>query len=143
MEAYPKEWLNHARLDIKYAGYLEKEKRAAARNAKMEAIKLDKALDYRAIPGLSAESREKLSQVHPLTLGQAARIPGVRQGDIALLMVLAGDSGLLRNAPVPEDPVRSGSARVPGSPPGLGSFAGTVPSAVPARGPAPEPWERA
>ena len=89
LEAYPKEWLNHARLDIKYAGYLEKEKRAAARNAKMEAIKLDKTLDYRAIPGLSAESKEKLSQVHPLTLGQAARIPGVRQGDIALLMVLS------------------------------------------------------
>ncbi|MHB9291589.1 putative tRNA uridine 5-carboxymethylaminomethyl modification enzyme [Hollandina sp. SP2] len=89
LEAYPQEWLNRARLDIKYAGYLEKEKRAAARNAKMEAIKLDKALDYRAIPGLSAESKEKLSQVHPLTLGQAARIPGVRQGDIALLMVLA------------------------------------------------------
>ena len=89
LEVYPKEWLNHARLDIKYAGYLEKEKRAAARNAKMEAIKLDKALDYRAIPGLSVESKEKLSQVHPLTLGQAARIPGVRQGDIALLMVLS------------------------------------------------------
>jgi tRNA uridine 5-carboxymethylaminomethyl modification enzyme len=89
LEAYPQEWLNRARLDIKYAGYLEKEKRAAARNAKMESIKLDKALDYKAIPGLSAESKEKLSQVHPLTLGQAARIPGVRQGDIALLMVLA------------------------------------------------------
>ncbi|MDR1029809.1 MAG: tRNA uridine-5-carboxymethylaminomethyl(34) synthesis enzyme MnmG [Treponema sp.] len=87
--AYPQEWLDRVLLDIKYAGYLEKEQRAAARNAKMEAIKLDKALDYRAIPGLSAESKEKLSQVHPLTLGQAARIPGVRQGDIALLMVLA------------------------------------------------------
>ncbi|MDR2759665.1 MAG: hypothetical protein LBB78_09835, partial [Spirochaetaceae bacterium] len=46
------------------------------------------ALDYRAIPGLSAEAKEKLALVRPLTLGQAARIPGVRQGDIALLMVL-------------------------------------------------------
>ncbi|MDR2633514.1 MAG: tRNA uridine-5-carboxymethylaminomethyl(34) synthesis enzyme MnmG [Treponema sp.] len=89
LRAYPEEWLNRARLDIKYAGYLEKERRAVARNAKMEAIKLDRDADYRAIPGLSAESKEKLSEVHPLTLGQAARIPGVRQGDIALLMVLA------------------------------------------------------
>ncbi|MDR1955274.1 MAG: tRNA uridine-5-carboxymethylaminomethyl(34) synthesis enzyme MnmG [Treponema sp.] len=86
---YPQEWLDRAMLDIKYAGYIEKESRAAARNAKMEAIKLDRALDYGAIPGLSAESKEKLSQVQPLTVGQAARIPGVRQGDIALLMVLA------------------------------------------------------
>jgi tRNA uridine 5-carboxymethylaminomethyl modification enzyme len=86
---YPREWLDRAALDTKYAGYIEKEKRTAARNAKMDAIKLDPAMDYRAAPGLSAESKEKLAQVRPLTVGQAARIPGVRQGDIALLMVLA------------------------------------------------------
>jgi tRNA uridine 5-carboxymethylaminomethyl modification enzyme len=85
----PAEWLLRASLDAKYAGYIEKEKRTAARNAKMEAIKLDPAADYRAMTGLSAESREKLSAVRPLTVGQAARIPGVRQGDVALLMVLA------------------------------------------------------
>jgi tRNA uridine 5-carboxymethylaminomethyl modification enzyme len=89
LAAYPEEWLTLAALDIKYAGYIEKERRAAARSAKMDAIKLDPAADYRAITGLSAESREKLSAVRPLTVGQAARIPGVRQGDIALLMVLA------------------------------------------------------
>jgi tRNA uridine 5-carboxymethylaminomethyl modification enzyme len=55
----------------------------------MDAIKLDGDLDYNVIPGLSAEAREKLRQVRPLTIGQAARIPGVRQGDTALLMVLA------------------------------------------------------
>jgi len=47
-------------------------------------------LDYSALAGLSHEAREKLETVKPLTVGQAARIPGVRQGDIALLMVLAG-----------------------------------------------------
>ncbi|MDR2757974.1 MAG: tRNA uridine-5-carboxymethylaminomethyl(34) synthesis enzyme MnmG, partial [Spirochaetaceae bacterium] len=78
---YPREWLDRAALDTKYAGYIEKEKRTVARNAKMEIIKLDPALDYRAIPGLSAEAKEKLALVRPLTLGQAARIPGVRQGD--------------------------------------------------------------
>ncbi|GHV74655.1 tRNA uridine 5-carboxymethylaminomethyl modification enzyme MnmG [Spirochaetia bacterium] len=85
---YPREWLLRAALDIKYAGYIEKEQRAAGRTAKMDAIKLDTAMDYDAITGLSAEAREKLRVVRPLTVGQAARIPGVRQGDIALLMVL-------------------------------------------------------
>jgi tRNA uridine 5-carboxymethylaminomethyl modification enzyme len=89
LEGYPGEWLLRASLDIKYEGYIEKEIRAAARTAKTEAVKLNPALDYAAIPGLSSESREKLSRIRPLTLGQAARIPGVRQGDIALLMVLA------------------------------------------------------
>jgi tRNA uridine 5-carboxymethylaminomethyl modification enzyme len=87
---YPAEWLERVRLDIKYAGYIEKEQRSAARAAKMDAIKLDPALDYASISGLSAEAREKLKTIKPLTIGQAARIPGVRQGDIALLMVLAG-----------------------------------------------------
>jgi tRNA uridine 5-carboxymethylaminomethyl modification enzyme len=89
LESYPREWLERAALDIKYAGYIEKEIRAAARNVKMDAIKLDGNLDYDAISGLSAEAREKLRRVRPLTIGQAARIPGVRQGDTALLMILA------------------------------------------------------
>jgi tRNA uridine 5-carboxymethylaminomethyl modification enzyme len=86
---WPAEWVERVRLDIKYSGYIEKEKRAVAKLAKMEAIKLDAALDYGAIQGLSAEAREKLAAVRPLTVGQAARIPGVRQGDIALLIILA------------------------------------------------------
>ncbi|MDR2447112.1 MAG: tRNA uridine-5-carboxymethylaminomethyl(34) synthesis enzyme MnmG [Treponema sp.] len=85
---FPAEWIIRAALDIKYAGYIEKEERAAERNAKMEAVKLRPDCDYHSIAGLSAESKEKLSLVRPLTLGQAARIPGVRQGDIALLMAL-------------------------------------------------------
>jgi tRNA uridine 5-carboxymethylaminomethyl modification enzyme len=55
----------------------------------MDAIKLDPRMDYAAIAGLSAEAKEKLLMVKPLNVGQAARIPGVRQGDIALLMILA------------------------------------------------------
>ena len=88
LAAWPAEWLERAVLDIKYAGYIEKEQLVIARAARMDAIKLDPDLDYAAIGGLSAESREKLRAVRPLTIGQAARIPGVRQGDIALLMVL-------------------------------------------------------
>jgi tRNA uridine 5-carboxymethylaminomethyl modification enzyme len=89
LAGYPPRWFERAALDIKYAGYIEKENRAAGRGAKMDAIKLENDLNYDAIPGLSAEAREKLHRVRPLTVGQAVRIPGVRQGDIALLMVLA------------------------------------------------------
>jgi tRNA uridine 5-carboxymethylaminomethyl modification enzyme len=88
LENYAGEWLERVCLDIRYAGYIEKEERRAGQAAKMDAVKLDPQADYYAIPGLSAEAKEKLAAVRPLNLGQASRIPGVRQGDIALLMVL-------------------------------------------------------
>jgi tRNA uridine 5-carboxymethylaminomethyl modification enzyme len=86
---FPPELAEQVMLDIKYAGYIEKEKRFAAKAAKMDAIKLDPNTDYSAIGGLSIEAREKLQSVKPLNVGQAARIPGVRQGDIAVLIILA------------------------------------------------------
>jgi tRNA uridine 5-carboxymethylaminomethyl modification enzyme len=88
LAAYPAEWVEGAALDIKYSGYIEKEKRAARKKAKLDSIKLSPGFDFAGIAGLSSEAREKLMAVGPLTLGQAARIPGVRQGDIALLMAL-------------------------------------------------------
>jgi tRNA uridine 5-carboxymethylaminomethyl modification enzyme len=88
LNAYPAEWVEGAALDIKYSGYIEKEKRAASKKAKLDSIRLAPDFDFAGIPGLSAEAREKLMSVRPLTLGQAARVPGIRQGDIALLMVL-------------------------------------------------------
>jgi len=87
--AYPAELFERVLLDIKYAGYIEKENRFAAKAAKMDAIKLNPNLDYASITGLSSEAKEKLITVKPLNVGQAARIPGVRQGDIALLIILA------------------------------------------------------
>ena len=88
LAALPAEWVERVCLDIKYAGYIEKEKRAAAKLAKMEAVKIPPDMDYSSITGFSAEAREKLKAVRPLTVGQAARIPGIRQGDIALLIIL-------------------------------------------------------
>ena len=86
---YPAELAERVLLDIKYAGYIEKEARFAAKAAKMDAIKLDPNTDYAAVTGLSAEAREKLASVKPLNVGQAARVPGVRQGDVAVLIILA------------------------------------------------------
>jgi tRNA uridine 5-carboxymethylaminomethyl modification enzyme len=93
LSQYPAELIERAELDKKYAGYIEKEIRFAAKAAKMDAIKLDPNLDYTAIMGLSTEAKEKLIAVKPLNVGQAARIPGVRQGDIALLIILANKRG--------------------------------------------------
>jgi tRNA uridine 5-carboxymethylaminomethyl modification enzyme len=90
---HPAELIERALLDRKYAGYIEKERRIAAKAAKMDAVKLDPRMDYASITGLSAEAKEKLIAVKPLSIGQAARIPGVRQGDIALLMILARREG--------------------------------------------------
>lgn len=90
LDSFPAEWVERVMLDQKYAGYIEKENRIIARNAKMEKVKLSLGFDYASVTGLSIESREKLNKIRPLTVGQAARIPGIRQGDIALLMILAG-----------------------------------------------------
>jgi tRNA uridine 5-carboxymethylaminomethyl modification enzyme len=89
LSRYPAELVERALLDIKYAGYIEKERRFAAKAEKMDAIKLDPNFDYAAVTGLSAEAKEKLIAVKPLNVGQAARIPGVRQGDVAVLIILA------------------------------------------------------
>jgi len=89
LSPYPAELVERALLDKKYEGYIEKEIRFAAKAAKMDAIKLNPNLDYKTIKGLSSEAKEKLTAVKPLNVGQAARIPGVRQGDIALLIILA------------------------------------------------------
>jgi tRNA uridine 5-carboxymethylaminomethyl modification enzyme len=86
--SWPAEWVERVYLDIKYEGYIEKEKRAVEKLAKMESVKIPSDLDYSCVKGLSAEAKEKLIAVKPLTLGQAARIPGIRQGDIALLMII-------------------------------------------------------
>jgi tRNA uridine 5-carboxymethylaminomethyl modification enzyme len=86
---YPADWLETAALDMKYAGYIEKERRIIARRSNLEKIRLPENIDYTRITGLSAESREKLAQVRPLTVGQAARISGIRQGDVAVLVTIA------------------------------------------------------
>jgi len=89
LSQYPAELVERVLLDKKYEGYIEKEKRFAAKAAKMDAIKLSPNMDYASIQGLSSEAKEKLISVKPLNVGQAARIPGVRQGDVALLIILA------------------------------------------------------
>ncbi|MCB9555846.1 MAG: tRNA uridine-5-carboxymethylaminomethyl(34) synthesis enzyme MnmG [Deltaproteobacteria bacterium] len=74
-------------LAIKYAGYIDKQREQAERLARLEDQKIPQDLDYQALKGLSNEVREKLVRSRPLSLGQAARIPGVTPAAIAILSV--------------------------------------------------------
>lgn len=74
-------------VEIKYAGYIERQNRQVARLAKMEEVRLPEDLDYSAVPGLLSESRQKLEDLRPVSLGQAGRISGVTPADIHLLSV--------------------------------------------------------
>ena len=73
-------------VEVKYAGYLEKERRHAADYLRMEERLLPEAIDYFAMENLRLEARQKLDKVRPRTLGQASRISGVSPADIAVLI---------------------------------------------------------
>jgi tRNA uridine 5-carboxymethylaminomethyl modification enzyme len=76
-------------IDAKYAVYLERQAADVARFRQEESLGLPRILDYAAIPGLSAELRQKLSQVRPQTLGQANRIDGMTPAALALVALHA------------------------------------------------------
>lgn len=73
--------------EVKYAGYIEREHRSVERLERTEKVKIPEDFDYGAVTGLSAESRGKLSEARPLTLGQAGRISGVTPADVQILWV--------------------------------------------------------
>lgn len=70
-----------------YEGYIQKQQEQVERAERMERKRLPEALDYGAVQGLRQEAREKLSQVRPVSLGQASRISGVSPADISILLV--------------------------------------------------------
>lgn len=80
-EAY-QVWVQH-----KYNGYLARQTAEIARFQKIESKKIPEDFDFKNIPGLLLEAREKLSRVRPVSLGQASRISGVTPSDISILMV--------------------------------------------------------
>ncbi|OGS24223.1 MAG: tRNA uridine-5-carboxymethylaminomethyl(34) synthesis enzyme MnmG [Elusimicrobia bacterium RIFOXYB2_FULL_50_12] len=76
-----------AELERKYSGYIARQVKQAGNLRKMENKTIPASIDYGGIPGLLTETREKFQKVRPMTLGQAARIPGVTPADVALLSI--------------------------------------------------------
>ena len=79
-----------AEIEIKYAGYIEKEKRTADKLQRLENIKIPKDFDYDRLASLSHEAKEKLNKIQPGTLAQASRISGINPSDISVLLVSMG-----------------------------------------------------
>ncbi|PCJ89400.1 MAG: tRNA uridine-5-carboxymethylaminomethyl(34) synthesis enzyme MnmG [Flavobacteriales bacterium] len=85
-----KESIEQAEIQMKYDGYISKEKEMVDKLARLEDIQIWSNFDYEKIKPLSAEATEKLKKVKPKTLGQASRISGVSPSDISILMVYLG-----------------------------------------------------
>jgi tRNA uridine 5-carboxymethylaminomethyl modification enzyme len=74
-------------IQVKYAGYIQRQEEQVGRLSKLEGIRLPADMDFRAIPGLATEVREKLEKVRPLSLGQASRISGITPAAISILLI--------------------------------------------------------
>ena len=74
-------------IQIKYAGYLARQEKQVEEFKREEARLLPEDLDYNAISGLRLEARQKLSDIRPMSVGQAGRISGVSPADIAVLLI--------------------------------------------------------
>ena len=77
-------------VQIKYEGYIERQIAEVSRHEKLESRMLPNTLDYQSIKGLRIEAAQKLSQIRPLTVGQASRISGVSPADISVLLIHLG-----------------------------------------------------
>ncbi|HRH69032.1 MAG TPA: tRNA uridine-5-carboxymethylaminomethyl(34) synthesis enzyme MnmG [Flavobacteriales bacterium] len=84
------EVIEQVEIDVKYDGYLEKEREMAEKLSRLEGVPLDLEMDYARLTSLSIEARQKLDKVRPGTLGQASRISGVSPADLSVLMVYLG-----------------------------------------------------
>ncbi|WP_187981819.1 tRNA uridine-5-carboxymethylaminomethyl(34) synthesis enzyme MnmG [Borreliella bavariensis] len=79
--------LEQVELDVKYEGYINRQKDLIKKLNNLELVKLPFDFNYEIIEGLSREAREKFSKVQPATLAQASRIPGIRNTDITVLFI--------------------------------------------------------
>lgn len=84
------EILECAEIEVKYAGYIERERQLADKLRRLEDVRLRGRLDYASIHSLSTEARQKLARIDPETVAQASRIPGVSPADISILLLLLG-----------------------------------------------------
>ena len=88
--ALDREVMEQAEIQIKYAGYIEKEKNNADKLQRLENVGIPQNFDYSKLKSLSYEAREKLNAIRPVTIAQAARVSGVNPSDISVLLVYLG-----------------------------------------------------
>ena len=85
-----REVMEQAEIQVKYAGYIQKEKNNADKLHRLENVKIPDNFDYSKLKSLSFEAREKLDAIRPVTISQASRISGVSPSDISVLLVFMG-----------------------------------------------------
>ena len=88
--ARQEEIVESTEINIKYKGYIEREKLAADKLRRLDNIRLPKDFDYNSVQSLSTEARQKLIRIQPNTIGEASRIPGISPNDVSVLLVLMG-----------------------------------------------------
>jgi len=86
----PEEILETVEIQIKYQGYIEREKGIAEKIHRLDNIQIANKFDYQSINSLSIEARQKLNRIQPETIGQASRIPGISPSDINIMLILLG-----------------------------------------------------
>jgi tRNA uridine 5-carboxymethylaminomethyl modification enzyme len=90
IENRQEEIIESANIEIKYDGYIKREKIMADKINRLEDIRIKDKFNYKDIQSLSTEARQKLTSINPETIAQASRIPGVSPNDISVLLVLLG-----------------------------------------------------
>jgi len=91
--ALPPEVTEQVEIQLKYAGYIEKQKAQVEQLRRLESRELPSDLDYKALRGLRLEAAEKLSRIRPANLGQASRISGVSPADLSVLLIYLEQHG--------------------------------------------------
>ncbi|ENA1813636.1 TPA: tRNA uridine-5-carboxymethylaminomethyl(34) synthesis enzyme MnmG [Flavobacterium psychrophilum] len=84
------EILEQAEIQVKYSGYIDKERANAEKLTRLEDLKIPEKFDYHQIKSMSIEAKQKLSKIRPVTISQASRISGVSPSDISVLLVFLG-----------------------------------------------------
>ena len=86
-EPYPRDVLEQVEIEIKYEGYIERQRRQVEQSKKMEKKMIPENMNYDEVPSLRLEARQKLKEFMPISIGQASRISGVSPADISVLLV--------------------------------------------------------
>ena len=84
------EVIEQTEIQVKYAGYIEKEKNNADKLNRLENLKIPADFDYSKLKSMSLEARQKLNKIKPVTISQASRISGVSPNDVSVLLVYLG-----------------------------------------------------